>query len=281
MKFPRNTRSLRNPFDVAPFAAVFFLLVIFLMLATLLPAPGIPLQLPGAENLLPGTDRPTVSVALDADGRFYFASQIVSETQLKSNLAAAVKNSREPLTLVIQADQSVTYGQLVRLTLLARAAGIQNALLATLPRIVNAPDCCCHEPRRRQIRRRWNPARTARRSWSGSRWFAVLLLTFAAHVGFIMTFGEKKPAIRRPVMDVPRLRLASAVPMNCSRWTIRPCLPCRNNTISWSPEPEHTGSEIGAVPLDRTAALAAVVRKRPGRGVWRVSANQFFCGSSA
>jgi biopolymer transport protein ExbD len=144
MKFPRNTRSLRNPFDVAPFAAVFFLLVIFLMLAALLPTPGIPLQLPGTESSpgqdLPGTDRPTVSVAVDANDRFYFASQIVSETQLKFNLAAAVKKSREPLTLVIQADQNVTYGQLVRLTLLARSAGIKHALLATLPRIVSAPD---------------------------------------------------------------------------------------------------------------------------------------------
>jgi biopolymer transport protein ExbD len=139
MKFPRNTRLLRNPFDIAPFAAVFFLLVIFLMLATLLPAPGIPLQLPGAENL-PGTDRPTVSVAVDANDRYYFASQIVSEAQLKSALAAAARDSREPLTLVIQADQTVTYGQLVRLTLLARTAGIQHALLATLPRLVNAPD---------------------------------------------------------------------------------------------------------------------------------------------
>jgi biopolymer transport protein ExbD len=139
MKFPRNTRLLRNPFDIAPFATVFFLLVIFLMLATLLPAPGIPLQLPGAENL-PGTDRPTVSVAVDANDRYYFESQIVTGAQLKSALAAAARNSREPLTLVIQADQTVTYWQLVQLTLLARAAGIQNALLATLPRFVSTPD---------------------------------------------------------------------------------------------------------------------------------------------
>ena len=32
MKFPRNARLLRSPFDVAPFVAVFFLLIIFLML---------------------------------------------------------------------------------------------------------------------------------------------------------------------------------------------------------------------------------------------------------
>ena len=139
MKFPRTTRLLRNPFDIAPFAAVFFLLVIFVMLATLLPAPGIPLQLPGAENL-PGTDRPTVSVAVDANDRYYFASQIVSEAQLKSALAAAARNSHEPLTLVIRADQTVTYGRLVRLTLLARDAGIRSALLATLPRFGNPPD---------------------------------------------------------------------------------------------------------------------------------------------
>jgi biopolymer transport protein ExbD len=144
MKFPRNTKPLRGPFDVAPFAAVFFLLVIFVMLATLLPTPGISLQLPATESLpgkdLPGTDQPTVAVAIDTSGRFYFASQIVSEVQLKSGLAAAVKKSHEPLTLVIHADKTVTYEQLVRLTSLARSAGIQNALLATLPRIVGTPD---------------------------------------------------------------------------------------------------------------------------------------------
>jgi biopolymer transport protein ExbD len=133
MKFPRNTRLLRSPLDVAPFAAVFFLLVMFLMLGALLPTPGIPLQLPVASDL-PGTDQPNVAVAVDASGRFYYANQIVSDAQLKLDLSIAVKNSRAPLTLVIHADKSVTYGQLVRLTLLARDAGIQNALLATLPR---------------------------------------------------------------------------------------------------------------------------------------------------
>jgi biopolymer transport protein ExbD len=140
MKFPRNIRLLRSPFDVAPFAAVFFILVIFLLLSAFMPVPGLQLQLnsPSADNL-PGTDQPGVSVAVGADGRFYFENQIVSESQLKSSLASAVKNSREPLTLVVHADKAVTYDQLVRLTLLARDAGIQNALLATLPRLLDPP----------------------------------------------------------------------------------------------------------------------------------------------
>jgi biopolymer transport protein ExbD len=138
MKFPRNSKNLRGQFDVAPFAAVLFLLVIFLMLGALVPVQGLHVQLqPPTASDLPGTDKPTVAVAVDSVGRFYFANKIVaSEAELKSDFTNAVKNSREPLMLVIHADKSVTYDQLLRLTLLARDAGIQNALLATLPRVV-------------------------------------------------------------------------------------------------------------------------------------------------
>ena len=137
MKFPRNSRLLRSMFDVAPFAAVFFLLIIFVALAALLPTPGLSLHLPVAGDL-PGTDQPTVAVAIDAEGRLFFANQIVTENELKIHLYAAAKNSRQPLTLVVQADEAVTYGQLVHLTLLARDTGIHDVLLATLPRVINA-----------------------------------------------------------------------------------------------------------------------------------------------
>jgi biopolymer transport protein ExbD len=140
MKFPRSEKISRSPFELAPFAAVFFLLVIFVMLFNLLPTPGVPMQLqPPSANDLPGIDRPSVAVAMDASGRYFFKNQIVTESQLQSGLSNAVKNSRAPLTLVIQADKSVTYDQLIHLTLLARSNGIQNALLATLPQTSDAP----------------------------------------------------------------------------------------------------------------------------------------------
>jgi biopolymer transport protein ExbD len=134
MKFPRNAKILRSQFDAAPFAAVFFVLVILLMLGALLPTAGLPLQLPVTADL-PGVEQPTVAVAVDAGGRFYFANQIVpGETQLSNDLHRAVLDARAPLTLIVHADQSVTYDRLVRLTLLARDAGITNAVFATLPR---------------------------------------------------------------------------------------------------------------------------------------------------
>ena len=135
MKFPRNAKILRSPFEMAPFAAMFFLLVIFLLLAALLPVQGLRVQLqPPVAGDLPGVDKPTVAMAVDSGGRFYFKNQIVTnEMQLSNNLRQAVTGAREPLTLVIHADKSVTEDQLIHLALLARAAGIQSALLATLP----------------------------------------------------------------------------------------------------------------------------------------------------
>ncbi len=138
MKFPRNAKILRSPFEMAPFAAVFFLLVIFLLLGALLPTPGIPLRLPVVDDL-PGVDQPTVAVAVDAGGRYYFANQMVSDAQLSSGLRDAVKHSRAPLTLVIHADNTVTEGQLIHLALLANTNGIQSALLATLPPAASRP----------------------------------------------------------------------------------------------------------------------------------------------
>jgi biopolymer transport protein ExbD len=139
MKFPRNAKLLRSPFDVAPFAAVFFLLVIFLLLGALLPVPGISLHLPAADNLA-ATDKPTVAIAIDSNGRLFFSNQFVTEDELKKQLRRAAQISKTPLTLVVQADKSVNYGELVRITLLARDSGITNTLLATLPRVVAAPE---------------------------------------------------------------------------------------------------------------------------------------------
>ena len=138
MKFPRSAKILRSQFDVAPFAAVFFALLIFILLGAFLPVPGIPLTPPTAENL-PSINKPSVNVAVDSQGRFYYENQAVTESVLKTSLTAAANGAPDALTLVIHADKSVTYEQLAHLVLLARDAGITNSLLATLPRLSDKP----------------------------------------------------------------------------------------------------------------------------------------------
>ena len=138
MKFPRNARIFRGQLDAAPFASVFFLLVIFVLLGTLLYTPGVRVALPSADEL-PGTDRPTLAVALDKEGRFYFDNRVMEQAELQFRLRQAVTNANASLTLLVQADKQVTEEKLVNLAMLASRAGISNLLLATLPPPFAAP----------------------------------------------------------------------------------------------------------------------------------------------
>lgn len=133
MKFPRHAKIFSGQFDAAPFAAVFFLLVLFVLLGLLVYTPGVSINLPLAADL-PGTGHAVVAVAVDKAGQFYFDNQITTESALKSRLITAVKNSAEPLTLLVQADKTVSYETIIHLSLLAREAGMKEALLATLPK---------------------------------------------------------------------------------------------------------------------------------------------------
>ena len=138
MKFPRRAKLLRNPLDATAYAGVFFLLVLFVAFGSRLYTPGVKIVLPTADNL-PGTDKPTVTVAMDQSGRFYFQNQIVDQAALKVQLINIVAHATEPLTLVIQADKNVLYADVIKLALLARDAGITESLHATLPRAITAP----------------------------------------------------------------------------------------------------------------------------------------------
>jgi biopolymer transport protein ExbD len=223
MRFPRNAKIFRGQIDAAPLAGIFFLLVVFLLLASLIYTPGIPIQisanaagtsgarknisitkegaivfanqtyktnameqlranlkklppqttlvletfpnaprelveqvrdmarifdlgfetagvgieLPSSENIL-GTTNPTVVVAINIAGQYFFENQLISEAQLKSQLAIA-SQARSPLTLVVLADKGVQYEAIVRLTQLAERAGIKQALLQQRPVAAKTP----------------------------------------------------------------------------------------------------------------------------------------------
>lgn len=133
MRFPRQAKIFRGQLDVAPFAGVFFLLAIFLLLHSSLVLPtGVQLQLPDSGDW-PGNDAPTVTVAIDANELFYFENQVITEKDLRARLAELRKQATEPLTLVVLADKSVSFDTLMRLQRLAHAAGITSAVLAGHP----------------------------------------------------------------------------------------------------------------------------------------------------
>ena len=184
---------LRTQLDAAPFASVFFLLVIFMMLASLIYTPGarLELQLPQGKSL-PGTDKPPVTVAVDADGRLYYDNQWIEEKALRGRLQEMARKSPEPLTLVVKADKTVSYERLMRLALLARDAGIPEALLATLPgpvRALPAMTTMLVEPR----------------PWARRRWGGMVALVFVVQLGLIFWLGSRTPI--RPRLPTAALTL--------------------------------------------------------------------------
>ena len=132
MRFPRQTKVFKGQLDAAPFAGVFFCLLLLLLLhGSLVFRPGVPIDLPVAD--LPGVDQPTAVVAVDAAGRLYYENQLVSEQALEERLRSRVRQTQEAMTLVIEADRAVVYERLIQLGLMARNAGFRTALLATRP----------------------------------------------------------------------------------------------------------------------------------------------------
>jgi len=133
MKFRRTVKPLSGTLDPTPFAAVFFLLVILLLLhSSFAPAPGVRVQLPTASPPpRPGFTGPELVVTIDQNGLLYFDHQVVQEAQLREQLAAKVRASPEPLHLLLLADEAVRQGAVVRLATLAREAGILEVVEAT------------------------------------------------------------------------------------------------------------------------------------------------------
>lgn len=144
MKFPRHAKLFHGRLDAAPFAGVFFLVLLFLLLnSSLVFTPGVKVQLelPTASNL-PGTGGPAVVVAVDRAGQLYFENQVIEERELLGRLRSAVdkaKRQQATPTLVVQADKLVAYSVVVRLAELAREAGIRDVLQATRPPYQPAP----------------------------------------------------------------------------------------------------------------------------------------------
>ena len=135
MRFPRTAKIFHGQIDAAPVAGVFFLLVIFVLLhSSLVFPPGVRVRLPEADDL-PGTMAASVMVAIDFREQLYFDHQIITASKLKERLQAAVRESAEPLTLIVLADGKVSLDATTRIISLARAVGIREALIATRPPI--------------------------------------------------------------------------------------------------------------------------------------------------
>jgi biopolymer transport protein ExbD len=138
MKFPRQARIFRGHLDAAPFAGVFFCLLIFVLVMSLVYTPGVLIKLPDSSSHLPEIDGPTLAVAIDPNGTLFCQNQAIDGTDLLRRLQEEVRKHGD-LTLIVQRDRLVTVEQQDQIADIASRAGVRQLVYAPLPRVFDPP----------------------------------------------------------------------------------------------------------------------------------------------
>jgi biopolymer transport protein ExbD len=102
-------------------------------LSIALEPPGMRIALPVVPDQ-PGVNTPSVIVAVNANGQYFFENQLVAQdAELQARLAQAAALAREPLTLELRMDREVVVDIFVKLSEMARKAGFAQVVLGTRP----------------------------------------------------------------------------------------------------------------------------------------------------
>jgi biopolymer transport protein ExbD len=93
--------------------------------------PGTRLELPEVGEQ-PGTRGPSVIVAVNMNGQFFYENQVVLKKEdLQERLRQAAKAAREPLTLDLRMDKAVAVETLLELSEMAKQAGFREVLIGS------------------------------------------------------------------------------------------------------------------------------------------------------
>ncbi len=133
MKFYQpNSKTLK--FDLTPLIDVVFQLLIFFMLTTTFinVESGVKVDLPSGDFAAVSEKRNAV-VTITENNVLYLNNHLVDPNYLIEKLRDETKDNPNPL-VVLEADQNVTHGKVVRVMDLIKKSGIERIAIATKPR---------------------------------------------------------------------------------------------------------------------------------------------------
>ena len=125
-----SATSLQSDINVTPLVDVCLVLLIIFMVVTPILVNGIPVQLPQTAT---GDNLPKqpIQITVNADQTIFLDSVAIRKEQLGSELARRHTQLSHPI--VVRADKTLAYGDVVRVLDACRAAGFENVGLATTP----------------------------------------------------------------------------------------------------------------------------------------------------
>ena len=132
MRLPAAAKKTAR-IEIIPMIDTMFFLLVFFMIATLAMTlqRGMQVNLPSAEST---TETPAeeVSLTLTKDGALYYNKEQISLQDLESRLTHLRQNKTDP-SLLINADEQVPHGRVIKVMDLVRLSGITSMGIATKP----------------------------------------------------------------------------------------------------------------------------------------------------
>ena len=119
--------------EIIPMIDTMFFLLVFFMIATLAMTiqHGMPVSLPTAESST-DTIAEHVSLTLTREGLLYYNKEALTLQELEMRLANLRQSSSDP-SLLINADEQVPHGRVIKVMDLIRLSGITSMGIATQP----------------------------------------------------------------------------------------------------------------------------------------------------
>jgi biopolymer transport protein TolR len=123
-------RGTMSQINVTPLVDVMLVLLIIFMVTAPMMQQGVQVNLPKADTKALTPKEDTLVVSLEASGRTFINSSEISQDQLKEKLTSMLAG-REKREVFLKADQSVPYGEVVKVMAQIKGAGVERLGMVT------------------------------------------------------------------------------------------------------------------------------------------------------
>ena len=132
MRLPASAKK-KPRIEIIPMIDTMFFLLVFFMIATLSMTlqKGMPVNLPTAESAINNLPE-HISLTLTQDGTLYYNKKAITLQELEARLTRLRQEESDP-ALLINADEQVPHGQVIKVMDLIRLSGITTMGIATKP----------------------------------------------------------------------------------------------------------------------------------------------------
>ncbi len=124
--------GVMNEINMTPFVDIMLVLLIVFIVTVPVMQHAVTVDLPRASNQPLLTQAPTVRLAVDAQGRYFWDEALVETAELEQRLALAGAKSPQP-ELLVRGDKAVRYERVAQAMAMAQRAGMRTIGFVTEP----------------------------------------------------------------------------------------------------------------------------------------------------